>query len=188
LLGKKDSRQTLKYNIHPLFFSGIFLNRIWLKVLGLKGTRDIAFYDSVNKITANRPQLARKGLSLQINKYMAGFLLDFLVKSLNNGQKSILRRFGLCKYIWLISKGVQWIVSISKSGQSLSKSLPQMSRVVFDMDVWQTDLIQACIHIQEQTDLIQGCVSDVLGCPRRQWASRGGKPHRAISLRLHRSC
>jgi len=68
----------------------------------LKGTRDIAFYESADKITAIGPQLASKGLSLRINKYMAGFILDFLVKSLNNGQKSILRWFGgqsLCKEI-----------------------------------------------------------------------------------------
>jgi len=51
----------------------------------LKGTRDIAFYESADKITAIGPQLASKGLSLRINKYMAGFILDFLVKSLNNG-------------------------------------------------------------------------------------------------------
>jgi len=57
LLEKKDSRQTLKYNIHPLFFSGIFLNRIWLKVSDLKGTRDIAFYDSADKITANQERI-----------------------------------------------------------------------------------------------------------------------------------
>jgi hypothetical protein len=34
------------------------------------------------------------------NKYMAGVILDFLAKNLNNGQKSLLRRFGgqsLCK-------------------------------------------------------------------------------------------
>ena len=75
------------------------------RVLGLKGTRYIAFYESADKITANCPQVARKGLSLQIDKYMAGFLLDFLAKSLNNGQKSILRQF--------LSKGVPqvaWVV------------------------------------------------------------------------------
>ena len=57
---------------------------------------------------------------------------------------------GLCKYIWLISKGV-----IS---------------------------IYGYMDIQEQTDFIQGCASGGLGCPRRQWASHGGKPRRAISL------
>jgi len=64
------------------------------RVLGLKGTRYIAFYEGADKITANCPQVAREDLFLRINKYMAGFLLDFLAKSLNNGQKSILRWFG----------------------------------------------------------------------------------------------
>ena len=91
---------------------------------------------------------------------------------------------GLCKYIWLISKGVLSIygyMDISKSRQILSEGVPQVSRVVFDMDVWQGDLILGWpIHIQELADLIRGCASGGLGCPRRQWASRGGKPRRAI--------
>ena len=72
------------------------------KSLGPERDKRYCIFESADKITAFRPQLARKGLSLQINKYMAGFLLDFLVKSLNNGQKSILRWFGgqsLCKEI-----------------------------------------------------------------------------------------